>query len=198
MRCRFPELLLALAAAASAGAQTPPPAEAFRVLDPTPEGPSITPYLRLQLDRAWRFDETRRARFAAVRSEADLLALQAELRRALLASIGGLPAERGPLNARIVGTIPRDGYRIEKLVFESLPGIHVTALVYVPLPEGASRRRPAVLLAAGHSAIGKAHPAYQEIAARLALRGYVVLSWDPVGQGERSQFWDAEKKKSRY
>jgi dienelactone hydrolase len=95
-----------------------------------------------------------------------------------------------------VGTIPRDGYRIEKLVFESLPGFHVTALVYVP--DGPRAKRPAVLLAAGHSPIGKAHPAYQEIAARLALRGYVVLSWDPVGQGERSQFWDPARKRSRY
>jgi hypothetical protein len=180
-----------------------PPADAFRVLDETPEGPRITPYLRLQLDRAWAMDDARRARFDAVRTEDDLRKLQAGLRRALLASIGGLPTESGPLNAHIVGTIPREGYRIEKLVFESLAGIHVTALVYVP--EGPSLiatnpgpRRPAVLLACGHSPIGKAHPAYQEIAARLARRGYVVLCWDPVGQGERSQFWDAERQRSRY
>src|SRR5262245_8356604 len=193
-RCAEPLLLALLAAAYPAGAQTPPPAEAFRVL--VGEAPSLAPYLKLQLDRAWAFDEARRARFGALRTEADLRALQSDLRRALLASIGGLPEQRAPLNARIVGTIPRDGYRIEKLVFESLPGLHVTALVYVP--DGPPERRPAVLLAAGHSPIGKAHPAYQEIAARLALRGYVVLSWDPVGQGERSQFWDAERKRSRH
>ena len=29
-------------------------------------------------------------------------------------------------------------------------------------------------------------------------RGYVVLTYDPVGQGERSQFWDAEKDRSRF
>lgn len=195
-------VLVSLASLASAQAaparpdHSPPPADAFRVLDKLPEGPSLTPYLRLQLDRAWVEDDERRARFDAVRSEADLQALQSDLRRALLASIGGLPTERTPLNARIVGTIPRNGYRIEKLIFESLPGIHVTALVYVP--DGPGQRRPAVLLAAGHSPIGKAHPAYQEIAARLALRGYVVLSWDPVGQGERSQLWDAARKHSRY
>ena len=191
--------LVVLAAAATPAVAQSPPAEAFRVLDATLDGPRITPYLRLQLDRAWAFDEKRRARFEGVRSEADLLDLQADLRRALLATVGGLPTERGPLYARIVGTIPREGYRIEKLVFESLPGVHVTALVYVPeAAAGAPSRYPAVLLACGHSPIGKAHPAYQEIAARLALRGYVVLCWDPLGQGERSQFWDAAAGRSRY
>jgi cephalosporin-C deacetylase-like acetyl esterase len=194
---RFVQVTL-MAAATPAQAQAPP-AEAFRVLDEATEGARITPYLRLQLDRAWAFDEKRRVRFESVRTEADLAELQEDLRRGLLATIGGLPTERGPLHARIVGTIPRDGYRIEKLVFESLPGIHVTALVYVPeAAPGASSRRPAVLLACGHSPIGKAHPAYQEIAARLARRGYVVLCWDPLGQGERSQFWDAAAGRSRY
>ncbi|HEY5907672.1 MAG TPA: acetylxylan esterase, partial [Vicinamibacteria bacterium] len=182
------------------GATTPPtpPLQAFSVGGELPTGPRITPYLRLQLDRAWAFDERRRARFAAARTEADLVALQGELRAALLGTIGGLPSERGPLHARIVDTLPRTGYRIEKLVFESLPGVHVTALVYVPNAGPGPRRFPVVLLACGHSPIGKAHPAYQEIAARLALRGYLVLCWDPLGQGERSQFWEAARKRSRY
>ncbi len=55
-----------------------------------------------------------------------------------------------------------------------------------------------MLLACGHSPLGKAYPAYQEIAVRLARRGYVVLCWDPVGQGERSQFWDKANGRSRY
>jgi hypothetical protein len=55
-----------------------------------------------------------------------------------------------------------------------------------------------VLVACGHSPLGKAYPRYQEIAARLARRGYVALCWDPVGQGERSQFWDATRGRSRY
>lgn len=165
------------------------------LLGAAPEGPRITPYLRHQLDVAWAQDDARRERFAAVRSEADLLALQGELRRKILDLIGGLPAERTPLNARVTGTIAGDGYHVEKVVFESLPGFHVTALLYVP--DGAGPR-PAVLLPCGHSPLGKAYPPYQEIAIRLARRGYVVLCWDPVGQGERSQFWDAARGRSRY
>jgi hypothetical protein len=171
-------------------------AAAFVALGAAAENPRITPYLRHQLDLAWGQDDARLERFAAVHSETDLRALQGELRGKILELIGGLPAERTPLNARVTGTITGDGYRIEKIVFESVPGFHVTALVYVP--DGPAGRRPAVLLACGHSPVGKAHPGYQEIAIRLARRGYVVLCWDPVGQGERSQFWDAARGRSRY
>ncbi len=177
-------------------AQEAPVGESFRVLDPAPEGPRITPFLRHQLDRAWAQDEARRAAWEAVKTEADLRQLQDITRRKLLAAVGGLPEGKTPLNARVVGTVPMEGYRIEKIVFESLPGLFVTALVY--LPGGPAGPKPAVLLACGHSPLGKAYPAYQEIAARLARRGYVVLCWDPVGQGERSQFWDAARGRSRY
>jgi pimeloyl-ACP methyl ester carboxylesterase len=44
----------------------------------------------------------------------------------------------------------------------------------------------------------QANDNYQELSQRLAKRGYVVLAWDPVGQGERSQFWDAKAGKSHY
>jgi hypothetical protein len=88
-----------------------------------------------------------------------------------------------------------DGYRIDKLVFESLPGIHVTALVYVPDGPG---RKPAVLLACGHSELGKAYRALPGDRGAARAAGYVVLCWDPVGQGERSQFWDRARGRSRY
>ena len=197
-RCRRSCLLgLSLLVPRPMAAQERPTPEMLQVQDQLPEpGPRITPLLRQQLDRAWAQDDARRERFGAVKTEADLIALQGELRAKALAIIGGLPTERTALNARITGTIPRDGYRIEKVVFESLPGLHVTALVYVP--DGPIGRRPAVLVACGHSPLGKAYPAYQEIAARLAKRGYVVLCWDPVGQGERSQLWDAAQGRSRY
>jgi len=184
-------------AAVPARAAERPTAEMLTVLGPPPEtGARITPYLRFQLERAWAQDDARRERFASVRGEADLLALQADLRRKVVDLIGGLPPERTPLAPRVTGTIAGDGYRIEKVVFESLPGFHVTALLYVP--DAPAGPRPAVLLACGHSPVGKAHPPYQEIAIRLARRGYVVLCWDPVGQGERSQFWDVQRGRSRY
>jgi dienelactone hydrolase len=183
-------------AAVAAGGEDAPPVEALRVLEPVEAGPRITPYLRHQLDRAWRQDDKRRATFEAVRTEADLRSLQATIRARVLEIIGGLPSERTPLDARVTGTVPMDGYRIEKVLFQSRPGLHVTALLYVP--DGPAARRPAVLVACGHSPDGKSFRNYQEISGQLARRGYVVLSWDPVGQGERSQFWDAAAGRSRY
>ncbi len=172
-----------------------PPAEAFRVLPPQfVSGPVVTNYLRYQTEMAWRQDEQRRKTWEGIRSERDLLSIQGKMRENLLAMLGGLPATKTPLNARVTGEVKMDGFHIEKLIFESLPGIYVTALVYVP--DGGSKKHPAVLVAAGHSPKGKAY--YQAMCQRLVQRGYVVIAWDPVGQGERSQFWDSRAGRSRY
>ena len=63
-------------------------------------------------------------------------------------------------------------------------------------PDDHSTKHPAVLVPAGHATNGKIH--YQVLSQSLASRGYVVIAWDPIGQGERSQFWDAKAGKSRY
>ena len=90
---------------------------------------------------------------------------------------------RTPLNARITRRFEREGYRVENLVFESMPRLYVTANLYLPWP--ASSRMPAVLYLCGHSpdpAGAKAF--YQQNGIRLAHLGYVVLVVDPVEFGE--------------
>jgi dienelactone hydrolase len=100
-------------------------------------------------------------------------------------SFGAFP-EKTPLNARITGKVERDAYTIEKIVFESRPGFLVTANLYVP--KGAKEPRPGVVGSCGHSTNGKAEPAYQSFCQGLARMGYVVLIYDPIGQGERLQY----------
>ncbi len=95
-----------------------------------------------------------------------------------------------------MGRIEADDYLIDKLVFESLPGYFVPALLYKP--RTLKDRAPAVLGPCGHSAVGKADDDYQIFHVNLARRGYVVLTYDPVGQGERSQFWDPARSVSRF
>jgi acetyl esterase/lipase len=192
LRTAFVLVVMTLCALGPAPAAPPP--DAFTVLVRQPDGPRITPYLAYQTEMAWRQDDARRVVLAGIRTERDLLRLQGELRTKLLTMLGGLPSTRTPLKAQITGRIQMTGFHIEKLVFESLPGIFVTALVYVPA--GGRGPHPAVLVACGHSANGKAH--YQALCQRLVARGYVVICWDPVGQGERSQFWDAATARSRY
>jgi hypothetical protein len=174
--------------------QTLPPADAFEVLQKPKAGPTITPFLRYQLDEAWRQDEAQQKIWESIQTEADLQSLQKQLRASLLDMIGGLPDRKTELHARVTGKIQMQGFSIEKLIFESLPGVYVTALVYSP--DDHSTRHPAVLVPAGHATNGKIH--YQVLSQRLVSRGYVVIAWDPIGQGERSQFWDAKTGKSRY
>ena len=173
-----------------------PPPEDFRVLPAaiTGEAPSITPFLKYQTEIAWQQDEERRKIWSQIRSEDDLLRIQRQLEKDLLAMLGGLPSQETALNPQITGKISMNGFHIEKLIFESLPGVYVTALVYVP--ENGSKTHPAILVPSGHSKNGKVY--YQALCQRLVQRGYVVINWDAVGQGERSQFWDAKNAKSRY
>ena len=83
-----------------------PPESAFRVIDPPPRpGRQITPYLRYQVEAAWRQDEVRKTRLAAIHNESDLLEFQRETRSNLLEIIGGLPESKTPLNPQITGRI---------------------------------------------------------------------------------------------
>jgi hypothetical protein len=187
--------LLCAGTTTSAYSADAPPPDAFRVLPADPQsGPAITAYLKYQTELAWQQDEQRRQLWEGIRSEQDLLRVQQRIREQLLAMLGGLPTEKTSLNARVTGRIPMAGFHIEKLIYESLPHLYVTALVYVP--EDGAKKHPAVLVPAGHSPRGKAY--YQALCQRLVQRGYVVIAWDTVGQGERSQFWDSKNHKSRY
>ena len=105
----------------------------------------------------------------------------------LLRDLGGLPDYSGPLNPEVTGQIRTDSYTIEKVIYQSLPGFYITANIYRPNLPG---RYPAVLLQAGHTQEGK--PENQRVAANLAMKGFVVLCFDPIGQGERVQTYSRQ------
>lgn len=125
---------------------------------------------------------------------------QWELRRAQLMAdfqqaIGPFP-KRTPLNTRAVGKLERDRYTIHKIIFESRPRFYVTALVYVPKQHAAPY--PGILFPLGHSRNGKAYDSYQRTPAGFAEKGYLVVAYDPLGQGERWQYWDPVKEDSAF
>src|SRR5262245_36644033 len=132
--------------------------------------------------RAQKLLVERDAVIAGIRTQADAERRKLVVRKRLMESLGGLPAYSGPLHARLTGKIDADGYVIEKVLFESLPGFFVTANVYRPIAAG---RYPAVLLQSSHTQEGKPEP--QITAANLALQGYVAMTFDPIGQGEREK-----------
>jgi len=126
--------------------------------------------------------------YTAIKSRADCEKWQRERREFFLKQIGGLP-ERTPLNAQVVGTLQGDGYRVEKVLFESRPNHHVTANLYLPVTKGPY---PGVLIPCGHSHTGKAAGGYQRTSILLARNGIAALCYDPIGQGERYQSLDFE------
>jgi hypothetical protein len=151
-----------------------------------PEGTRPVDVHQQILDLAARQEAERRARFAAVATESDLRTLQTSLRETFLRLLDGLPTRGGVPPARSTGQIEARDYVIEKLVYESSPGYLVPALLY--RPKQVPSPVPGILSPCGHSTNGKAGDTYQTLHINLAKRGFVVLTYDPVGQGERSQF----------
>ena len=132
------------------------------------------------------------ARKAALKTKADAEAHVVDIRKKIASCFAPFPKKKSPLNAKIVGVVDRETYTIEKLIYESRPGFLVTANVYVP--KNRKGRVPAVVGTCGHSTNGKAAGAYQSFAQGLARQGYVCLIFDPLGQGERSQYLDEHLK----
>jgi cephalosporin-C deacetylase-like acetyl esterase len=179
-------LLLVFANAALAQA----PTEDFNVL--TTNARRLLPDALNQI--AFGFLTEREQRIARLTTREDITARQHYIRERFLKAIGGLP-ERTPLNPKVTGTLKRDGYRIEKIIFESLPKFYVTANLYVP--ETGRAPYPAILMPLGHESGGKAHDAWQRLAITFVKNGFVMLLFEPVGQGERVQLYDPDLGESK-
>jgi cephalosporin-C deacetylase-like acetyl esterase len=116
-----------------------------------------------------------------------------DVRSKLANLIGGIPEPGKQVAVRQFGSVQGDGFRIEKIAYESLPGLWVTANVYVPL--AGAGPFPAVLLTPGHEPTGKL--GQYNWGANLANNGVIGLAVDPVGQGERLQHFDPELGESK-
>jgi cephalosporin-C deacetylase-like acetyl esterase len=107
------------------------------------------------------------------------------VRRTFWQLVGPEP-QRTPLNLKVVGEFQRRSYRVEKLVYESQPGLFVSANLYIPT--SGRPPYPGVLFQLGHSINGNAAAPYQKCCQGLAQLGFVVLAFEPMGQGERTNY----------
>jgi dienelactone hydrolase len=133
-------------------------------------------------------------RLAALTTKKDAEGYVTSVRAAIREAFGPFP-EKTPLNPRVTRVVERDAYTIENVLFESRPGFLVSANLYIP--RGRTFPLPGVVASCGHSANGKAIDTYQSFCQGLARLGYIVLIFDPIGQGERMQYVDANLKPVR-
>ena len=146
-----------------------------------------TPYDRMLASRdAVLAHLTAEARKLTDRSAAELAGRAswepvAEARREELREMLGLapPPPKTALNVRVTGILDRGSYTIEKIAFESLSRVYVTANLYVP--KSPAGPKPAILYVCGHAPTPHgAKTAYQRHGHTLAKHGYVALLIDPI------------------
>ncbi len=102
-----------------------------------------------------------------------------ELRQQVLDCLGLWPLpERVPLDVQVAARKKRDGYELQRIYWQVLPGVRASGWLYVP--ENIRGRAPAILCPHGHWNTGARHPTVQRRCIVLAKKGYVVLAVDSV------------------
>jgi len=143
------------------------------------------------VERIRQVEEAADKKRASLRSRRDAEKYIREVQEKINLCFGTFP-EKTPLNARVTKIVERDTYNIENVIYYSRPDYPVTANLYIP--KDRKGPVPGVVGTCGHSSNGKAAATYQSYAQGLAKQGYVVLIFDPVGQGERLQYTDSDLK----
>jgi hypothetical protein len=110
------------------------------------------------------------------------------IRQKFIESIGGLPDCVDSINSNVIGTVQCEGFRIEKVTFESRHKTVVTSNLYIP--DALCKPCGAVLFLCGHLTEAKHSEKYQTICQYLVNAGLIVLVLDPIGQGERFSYYD--------
>jgi dienelactone hydrolase len=153
---------------------------------PAPDADLRTMLRRHVARRAAELLEREAGRRQAALRGAGFAEYRAGVRASLAGMLGPMPfgASGGALNVRVVSRHDRGDYRIENVLYESLPGWDVNATLFLPNPAKFAPPWPAIVLPVGHS--GKQFESYQIPAQVFARSGYLALLFDPPGQaGEK-------------
>ncbi|HZV35319.1 MAG TPA: acetylxylan esterase [Verrucomicrobiae bacterium] len=126
--------------------------------------------------------------FPAISTSAEWQARAKLIRDQILVSAGLWPMpEKPPLHAKIFGKISREGYSVEKVYFQALPGFYVGGNLYRPLGRGKGPF-PAVLAPHGHWENGRLvdqkDASYPGLCINFAKQGIIAFSYDMVGYND--------------
>jgi dienelactone hydrolase len=147
--------------------------------EPTPADRAIRDYLKVQANKL------EKDFLPEVKTSEDFEKLRPSLREQYYFMLGLAPLpEKTPLNPVVTGRLDFPDFTVEKLHFQSRPGLYVTADLYLPKP--VQVRHPAVLYSCGHSNKGRDgnKTAYQDHGIWFATHGYVCLVLDSLQLGE--------------
>jgi dienelactone hydrolase len=137
--------------------------------------------------------DRREAAVARLQTAQDWRRRQQQVREYFTNNVGPWPGQT-PLNPRITSTVSKPGYRVETIVYESMPGFFVTGALFIPA--GHRGKGPAILNVIGHSAQAFRLDTHQNVILNLVHKGFIVFAIDPIGQGERLQYFNPATGKS--
>lgn len=144
-------------------------------------------------NQAFQYYDIRDKEIAKLKTRNDWVGRQQRVKNKLMEIVGPFP-EKTPLKPRITGIIKKNGYKIEKIIYESMPGFYVTACLFIP--DGIKGKAPAILNVIGHEQESFRAELDQVIILNLVKKGIIVLAIDPLGQGEHVQYFDPQLKVS--
>ena len=192
-------VLLALTAGAASAADSSL-ADSLRALDTNVLAPEERAFhsLDLRRDASARIAEANRKdreAWAALKSRQDWEKFVAPRIEALRKSLGEFPPVPAKIPVHHTRTVEGEGFRIECLVYESRPGVFVTANLY--LPAKPPRKMPAfVILHSHHNP--KTESELQDMGMTWARAGCAVLVPDQLGYGERRDHQPGNRQDYRY
>ncbi|QDU96948.1 dienelactone hydrolase family protein [Lignipirellula cremea] len=122
--------------------------------------------------------------WAGIDSTAAWEAFRDQRLEAMRRSFGPFPQPPASLPVHITASLPGEGYVVDKLVFQSRPGLWVSALLY--RPARIDRPAPGIIVSHAHHT-PKSHGELQDMGATWARAGCYVLTPDHLGHGERRE-----------
>jgi hypothetical protein len=146
-------------------------------------------------EEAYKHLDKRAETIAGFHSLPDWQQRQQWIKETLHNIVGPFP-QKTPLNAKVVRELKKDTYRVEHITFESQPQFFVTASLFIPSSLKKREKAPAIIYCSGHHNAGYRSEVYQHVILNLVKKGFIVLAFDPVGQGERLEYFEEKSSKS--